>query len=121
VLDAGALIAFERENPRIRALLRLALGAGVRLVAPAPVVAQVVRDRARQVPLRALLDGPTTTVPVLDRPLAEAAAMLCGRTGTSDVVDASLVLIARQERAPVITSDPDDLARLDPTLVLERI
>lgn len=121
VLDAGALIAFERGNPRMRALFRRALGAGVRLVAPAAVVAQVFRDRARQVPLRALLNESTTIVPPLDRTLAEAAGTLCGRAGTADIVDASVVLVARQERAPVITSDPDDLSRLDPALVLERV
>lgn len=121
VLDAGALIAFERESPRLRALFRLAVRSGVRLVVPTTVVAQVFRDRARQVPLRALLNGPTTTTPAFDRALAEAAGTLCGRTDTSDVVDASVVLIARQERAPVVTSDPDDLSRLDPHLTLERV
>jgi hypothetical protein len=121
VLDAGALIAFEREDPRMRALFRLALRSGARLVVPATVVAQVFRDRARQVPLRALLNGPTTATPAFDRPLAEAAGTLCGRTGTSDIVDASVVLVARQERASVVTSDPEDLARLDPHLALERI
>jgi len=121
VLDAGALIAFERESPRMRALCRQALRSGVRLVVPTPVIAQVFRDRMRQVPLRALLNGPTTRTPSFDRPLAEATGTLCGRTRTSDVVDASVVLVARQERAPVVTSDPDDLARLDPDLTLERI
>jgi hypothetical protein len=121
VLDAGALIAFERGDARMRALCREALRTGGRLIVPSAVVAQVWRDGTRQVPLRALLAGSTTEVPPLDRVLAEAAGILCGRTGTSDVVDASVVLTARRERAPVVTSDPDDLRRLDPTLVLVRI
>lgn len=121
VLDAGALIAFERGDARMRALVRAALRAGVRLIIPAGVLAQVWRGSARQAPLRALVNGPTTTVPLLDRILAEAAGVVCGRAGTSDVIDASVVLIARRERAVVVTSDVDDLRRLDPTLPLERI
>jgi predicted nucleic acid-binding protein len=118
VLDAGALIAFERRDARMRALLRQSLEARSRLVIPAGVLAQVHRNSAEQVPLRALANGPTTSVPPLDRALAEASGTLCGRTGTSDVVDASVVLIARRERAVVLTSDVDDLRRLDPTLEL---
>ena len=60
-------------------------------------------------------------MPPLTRALAEAAGALCGRAGTSDVIDASVVLVARRERAPVITSDVGDLRRLDPKLELERI
>ena len=67
------------------------------------------------------MNGPTSSVPPLDRTLAEAAGTLCGRARTSDVVDASVVLVARRERAVVITSDIDDLRRLDPTLPLERV
>jgi hypothetical protein len=44
-----------------------------------------------------------------------------GRTKTSDVIDASVALVAKRERVPVLTSDVTDLRRLDPTLVLERI
>jgi hypothetical protein len=121
VLDAGALIAFERADPRLRALFREAVRLGARLVIPAGVVGQVFRDGSRQVPLQALLNGPTTEVPALDRTLAEAAGILCGRAGTADVVDASVVLVARRERAKVLTSDTKDLERLDPTLPLEKV
>jgi hypothetical protein len=121
VLDAGALIAFERGDPRMRALCREAIRTGSRFVVPAGVVGQVWRDGARQVPLSALLKAPTTHVAALDHPLAEACGTLCGRTGTSDVVDASVVLVARRERAVVVTSDISDLRRLDPGLHLERI
>lgn len=121
VLDAGALIAFERADPRMRALVREAIRARARLVVPAGVVGQVVRDRARQVPLCSLLNAAITVVPPLDRTLAEASGVLCGRVGTTDVVDASVVLVARREQAPVLTSDVDDLRALDPNLKLERI
>jgi hypothetical protein len=122
VLDAGALIALESGDPRMRALCREAVAGRARLVLPATVVAQVFRDRAKQVmSLGVLLKSPQSTVVDLDQPLAEAAGILCGRTNTRDIVDASVVLIARRERAPVVTSDFADLRRLDPTLRLERI
>jgi rRNA-processing protein FCF1 len=121
VLDAGALIAFERGDARMRALVREALKARVRLVVPAGVLGQVWRGAPKPAPLRALVKGPTTVVPTLDQVLAEAAGILCGRAGTSDVIDASVVLVARRERAVVVTSDVDDLRRLDPGLPLERI
>ncbi|HTA92907.1 MAG TPA: hypothetical protein VK745_25190, partial [Polyangiaceae bacterium] len=79
VLDAGALLAFERADQRVRALLREAVRIGALLIVPAGVVGQVFRNAAQQVPLRALLNGPTSVVPPLDRALAEAAGTLCGR------------------------------------------
>jgi len=121
VLDAGALIAFERADPKMRALLREVARARIRLVVPAGVVAQVFRDRARQAPLCGLLNAETTVVPELDRALAEAAGSLCGKAGTRDIVDASVVLVAKRERALIVTTDVDDLRALDPSATLERI
>lgn len=121
VLDAGALIALERGDARMRALCREVLRTRRKLVVPAGVVAQVWRDAARQVPVRAVLAGPTTEVVPLDQILAEAAGILCGRAGTSDVVDASVVLVTRRERAVVVTSDAADLLALDPTLSIQEI
>jgi hypothetical protein len=83
VLDAGAIIAFERGDDRVRALLRETLRTGTRLLVPAGVVGQVVRDLERQVAVRGLIRGKGTEVPPLDHLLAEAAGVLCGRTGTS--------------------------------------
>jgi rRNA-processing protein FCF1 len=120
-LDAGALIALERADARIRALCREALRRGVRVLVPAPVLAQVWRDGPSKAVLAMLLKGRTTEVPVLDVTLAKAAGVLCGRSGTSDVVDACLALVARREHALVVTSDAEDLLRLDPSLPLERV
>jgi hypothetical protein len=106
---------------RMRALVREALKVGARLVVPAGALGQVWRGAARQAPLRALLKGPTTVVAPLDQVLAEASGVLCGRAGTSDVIDASVVLVAKRERAVVVTRDVHDLRALDPGLVLERI
>jgi hypothetical protein len=90
VLDTGALIAFERGDAHMRALVREALKTSARVVIPAGVLGQAWRGAARQAPLRALVKGPTTVVPGLDQVLAEAAGVLCGRAGTSDVTDASV-------------------------------
>jgi predicted nucleic acid-binding protein len=116
VLDAGALIALERGDPRMRALARLSADSDGRLIVPAPVLAQVWRDGRRQVRLAALLGAASTEVDVLDEAGAKAAGVLCGRSGTRDVVDASVVVAARVNGAPVVTSDPDDLRRIDPAL-----
>lgn len=121
VLDAGALIAFERADARMRALGREALRSGAKLVIPAGVLGQVWRDPSRQVRLGSLVRGPTTVVPPLDRLLAEAAGILCGKARTADVIDASVVLLARRERAVVVTSDAGDLRRLEPNIALEAI
>ena len=121
VLDTGALIAFERADPRMRALLREALRTRTRIVIPAGALGQAWRDPARQVVLRALAGDPLTTVPPLDRVLAEAAGVLCGRTRTSDVIDASVALTAKRSQAVIVTSDARDLRRLDPTLRIEPV
>jgi hypothetical protein len=49
---------------------------------------------------------------------ARAAGQLCGVTKTSDVIDATVVLCARRRGHSVMTSDVEDLRRLDPTLRL---
>jgi len=121
VLDAGALIALEKRDRRMEALLRKAHQARGRILVPAGALAQVWSGEPSQAPLHRLLKRSTTEVPALDRLLAEAAGRLCRRTGTSDVVDASVVIAARQANAVVVTSDPDDLARLDPALRVEAV
>jgi len=94
---------------------------GAKLVIPAGVLGQVWRDSAQQVPLRALLTAETTSIPVLDQIMAQAAGVLCGRAGTSDAIDATVALTARMERAVVVMSNVEDIRQLDPSLAIERI
>ena len=115
-LDTGALIAIERGDPRLQALLDEAHATGADLTVPAGVVAQAWRGGTRQVRLARFLRLATVTVVPLDEPEARAAGALCGHAGTADVVDASVVLCARDRNHAVISSDGDDLAALDPTL-----
>ena len=118
--DAGALIALERRDERVRAMLDRVLASPDALIhIPAGVLAQVFRDGPRQARLTRLLKKAQTRVVPLDTRTALVAGMLLERRGGSDVVDASVVLCARTHVQGVVTSDPDDLRRLDPDLLLE--
>jgi hypothetical protein len=112
VLDAGALIAIERDDrPVLRLLDRLHARGGTAMV-PATALAQVLRDPARQVAISRLLGRSSTTTVALDRAGAAQIGHLLRRSGTTDVVDAHVVLCAIQTGRPVATSDAGDLRRL---------
>ena len=115
VLDTGALIALDRGDPRMMALLDRLAGRGEPVVIASGVVAQAWRG-PRQARLARLLGAQETEVVALDEMSARAVGVLLARSGTSDVVDGQVVLVARQREAPVISSDQDDLLRLDPGL-----
>ena len=53
--------------------------------------------------------------------MAKAAGVLCGRSRTADVIDASVVLAARSRDAVVVTTDETDLRRIDPELEVESL
>lgn len=115
-LDAGALIAVERGDRYVSTVIPRARESGLEIVVPAGVLGQVWRDGRRQVRLvRLLLE---VEVEPLDERRARAAGSLCGKAGTRDVIDASVVLCARRRRHTVVTSDADDLLRLDPRLTI---
>ncbi|MGH8896056.1 MAG: PIN domain-containing protein [Egibacteraceae bacterium] len=120
-LDAGALIAFERNERAVVSLVARAYERGDRLAVPAGVVAQTWRNGGRQVRLVRLLAAPITEVVPLDDRTARAVGQLCGITDTSDVVDVSVVWCARERGHPVLTSDGDDLRKIDPQLCLIEI
>jgi hypothetical protein len=120
-LDAGALIAFDRNDRSVVAIVAHARRQNVRLAAPAGVVGQVWRDGSRQVRLTRLLGSGLVEVVSLDDAGARAAGQLCGVAGTRDVIDASVVLCARARGHGVLTSDVDDLERLDSSLRYVRV
>lgn len=113
VLDAGALIAFEKNDRKIRTLIELALAHGAQLLTTGGVVAQVWRDGSRQARLARLLGSEVVRVQALDREEAQATGAICGKAQTQDVVDASVVLLARRHGALIVTSDADDLREID--------
>jgi predicted nucleic acid-binding protein len=116
VLDAGALIAIERGERRIAAILVRARVGGASMVVPAGALALVWRGGRRQVQLARFLASDDVVIEPFDAGVAFAAGELCGLRRTSDVIDASVVRTACQRDAVVVTSDPDDFARLDPNL-----
>jgi predicted nucleic acid-binding protein len=117
-LDVGALIALDRDDRRVVALLVRAQETSARVTIPAPALAQAVRNPARQARLARLVRQPATDVVALDRADATGVGRLLSSSGTADVVDAHVVLCARRTGQAVATSDPDDLHHLDPTLTL---
>lgn len=111
VLDSGALIAFERNDRRVRRLIELAVEHDRELHVPAGVVAQVWRNGARQARLACLIGSDALEIQNLDLDEARAIGVMCGSAGTADVVDASVALVARRHRALVVTSDPADISQ----------
>lgn len=109
ILDAGPLIADgERVNSRLWALVKRGVERGDELHTTHPVLAQVWRNPARQANLaRAvrLLD-----VHALDESVAVGRRL--ADSGTADVVDAHLAIVAERLGTFVLTTDPDDMSAL---------
>ncbi len=118
VLDAGGLIAIERRDRQLEAFLARARQRKTHVRVPSTALAQVVRDPARQAALMRLLRDGLTTVLGLSELDALSIGRMLARAGTADVVDAHVVLCAQRTSSRVVTSDPDDLLRLDPALRL---
>lgn len=116
-LDAGALIALDRDDRRVIAMLARLAERRARVTVPASALAQAIRDPARQARLARLVRQPTTDVIALDRVDATDIGRLLATSGSADVVDAHVVVCARRVAQPVVTSDPDDLRALDAELV----
>jgi predicted nucleic acid-binding protein len=114
-LDAGALIALDRGDKRLIALLARALAHRLKLRVPSGVVGQAWRDGRMQATLARFLRTAEVEIIPLDEQLARACGELCGATETADIIDASVVILARQYGDYVVTSDLRDLRRLDPT------
>lgn len=109
VLDAGALIAIDRRDRTVGAMLRLLQRDGVPVVTSATVVAQAWRDPRRQVNLARVLTG--VDIAALDDIAAKKVGELLRANGTSDLADAHVALLVHpQER--VLTSDEADIKAL---------
>ena len=120
-VDAGALIALDRGDRTLLALLARAMQHGDRITIPATALAQVLRSPARQVRVVRLCRQPSTDLIALDGPDATAVGLLLASSSTSDIVDAHVVVCARRAHQAVITSDPDDMRRLAPDLTVIKL
>ena len=109
LLDAGALIGYERGNPIVIGALARATQDRTPVITSASVTAQVWRNESRQVPLERLLRA------VDERPVNTESSPVIGTllrlSETTDVVDGALVTLAA-DGDEVLTSDPADIHRL---------
>ena len=85
---------------------------------PSGVLGQAWRDGRVQVTLGRFLRSDEVEIVPLDEHLARSCGELCGATNTSDIIDASVVILARGGPDPIVTSDPHDLRRLDPAALI---
>jgi hypothetical protein len=109
ILDAGAFVAFERGDTRVRARLAAARRLQLEVTTTSPVVAQVWRNGRRQALLAGLLRAVRVDAP--DEAAARRAGELLARSRSNDVVDALLGDLVRRGDT-VLTSDPGDVRAL---------
>ncbi|HEX3567243.1 MAG TPA: hypothetical protein VHU17_17890, partial [Acidimicrobiales bacterium] len=95
-LDAGGLIAVDRNDRRVLVLLARARETGSRITIPATALAQAIRHPERQARLARLVRQPTTDVVALDRVDATNVGRLLAASATADIVDAHVVICARR-------------------------
>jgi hypothetical protein len=114
-LDAGGLIALDRNDRRTIVLLARAAALGANVTVPGTALAQAGRRPAQQARLSRLIRQPTTKLVALDGPDATSVGVLLASSGTTDITDAHVVICARRAGQAIVTSDPDDLLDLDPS------
>lgn len=106
--DAGGLIAIEKGSRETMALVKAAALRGRPVTVPSTVIAQVWRGNNARVALALKHCVPDT----LDWAGAKSAGALLAKAGTSDVVDAAVVVSAQKRGDTIVTSDRDDIERL---------
>src|SRR5258706_14246749 len=118
VLDAGSLVAIEKRDRKVGAMLRLLQQQRVPLWTSAAVVAQVWRDGRKQALLAKTLAG--VGVRALGEGDDRAIGELLALARMDDVIDAHIALVV-DDGDRVLTSDPDDIARLLATRRIDAI
>ena len=110
VLDAGALVALERNDRAMWVRLKAALVAGTEVISHGGVIGQVWRSGG---PRQALLARALASFDVkpLDEALGRSAGALLARTRGRDVIDAAVAALARPGDI-ILTTDPEDLGPL---------
>jgi predicted nucleic acid-binding protein len=109
VYDTGALLAAERRDSDLLALHDELTAAHIRPLVPVVVLAQAWQGGPQHQISRALKGCDVLSD---DQRTGRAAGVVCKSSGTTDVVDAIVVVTAVRYQASVVTSDPDDLTQL---------
>ena len=110
VLDAGGLLAVERGDRQVIALIKRERQLDRAPLTHGGVIGQVWRGgQGRQANLARLLPG--VEVVALDDALGRRAGVLLGVAGKADVIDAAVVSLCR-DGDEILTSDPVDLQAL---------
>lgn len=92
-------------------------------------VVAALEDYAERENLEAVLASWNTETPVpedvrrqvqaeLDR--ARGGGLMCARSGHDDVIDVHVALCASERHHAIVTSDPDDMLRINPALPIVR-
>ena len=110
VLDAGALVAVERGDRDMIAIIKRERLENRSPLTHGGVIGQVWRGgHGRQANLARLLPG--VDVQAIDERLGRRAGVILPAAGTDDVIDAAVMLLAH-DGDEIFTSDPADLRSL---------
>ena len=115
ILDAQGLVKLATGDPAVRALVQTAHQRYDQVVTAASTLAEVLRGGAADARIHRILQR--VTVANIDKEAGRKAGELLGATGLSGhrcTVDAMLAVVALAQPRPalLLTSDPDDMARL---------
>lgn len=107
IFDVGVFLAIENPSQRrvVLALVERMQAEGVDPATSVVALARAWRDPAGQVAMTMLVKA-TTVHPFGD---PRVIGRRCAIAGTSDVVDASLAVLADQLGTSILTTDPDDM------------
>lgn len=110
IFDAGVFVALEKPSSRgvVLALLEQHLAAGELPITTNAALAQAWRDPSRQDALTRL----ARTLDVYPFGDPQVIGVRCAASGTSDVVDAGLAVLADQLDQTIVTTDPQDMETL---------
>jgi hypothetical protein len=112
ILDSGAIIASENDDPTLAALLKAARKNRTPILVPATVVAETWRGPSTH-PRTASLFGSVDGFPELNENSARRVGALLAISKTAAIVDGNVVAIAiAQPPATIVTSDVNDITHL---------
>ncbi|HEV3070557.1 MAG TPA: PIN domain-containing protein [Solirubrobacteraceae bacterium] len=109
-LDAGALIAYERGDERLREILAVAYARGLVPTIPAIALAEVWRGDPKDARVARLLKA--CSIEPVDERLAREAGRLRRTTPGAGAIDACIAAGVNKRGDAIATSDTNDMRRL---------